>query len=66
MGVLRWSTQTCFPFIYFVYFRENNDSTVLKSLNIAYILTYNTIFFHYSQYVELYKAFLSLPNFFIC
>ena len=44
-------------FISFVYFGENNNSNVLKSLNIGYVITYITVFSICSQYVEFYKVF---------
>ena len=47
----------CISFISFVYFGENNNSNVLKSLNIGYVITYNTVFSICSQYVEFYKVF---------
>ena len=34
----------CFPIISFVYFGENNNSNVLKSLNIEHVITYKTVF----------------------
>ena len=41
----------------FVYFGENNNSNVLKSLNIGYVITDKTVFSICSQYVEFYKVF---------
>ena len=41
----------------FVYFGENNNSNVLKSLNIEHGMAYYTVFLIWSQYVEFYKVF---------
>ena len=43
-------------FISFVYFGENNNSNVLKSLNIEHVITYITVFSICSQHVEFYKV----------
>ena len=40
-----------------MYFGENNNSNVLKSLNIAQVITKNTLFTICTQYVEFYKVF---------
>ena len=40
-----------------MYFGENNDSHVLKSLNIGHVITFNTVFSICSQSIEFYKVF---------
>ena len=40
-----------------MYFGENKNSNVLKSLNIEHVITYNTVFSICSQYVEFYNVF---------
>ena len=40
-----------------MYFGENDNSNVLKSLNIGLVIGYNTVFSICSQYVEFYKVF---------
>ena len=40
-----------------MYFGENNNSNVLKSLNIEHVITYKTVFSICNQYVEFYKVF---------
>ena len=47
-----------FLFYLFSQFGENNNSNVLKSLNIEHVIAYNTVFSICSQYVEFYKVFL--------
>ena len=39
-----------------MYFGENYNLNVLKSLDIAHVITKNTVFTVCSQYVEFYKV----------